>query len=83
MVLDLKQRILEHKENSDQIETLQSQELSKVKRLVLEKDKELSEKSVALKEATGQLEKLRNELSRLRRQEEMLSDVQVSDFVPV
>ncbi|XP_066139254.1 golgin subfamily A member 1 isoform X2 [Euwallacea fornicatus] len=73
---DLKQKILEHRENSEQIETLQSQELLKVKHLVLEKDKELSEKSLALKEANNQLEKLRNELSRLRRQEEMLSDVQ-------
>ncbi|XP_066253481.1 golgin subfamily A member 1 isoform X2 [Euwallacea similis] len=73
---DLKQKIFEHRENSEQIETLQSQELLKVKHLVLEKDKELSEKSLALKEANNQLEKLRNELSRLRRQEEILSDVQ-------
>ncbi|XP_050307065.1 golgin subfamily A member 1 [Anthonomus grandis grandis] len=73
---DLKQKILEHKENSDQLESLQYQELSKVKHLVLEKDKELSEKSGALKEATQQIEKLKNELNRLRRQEELLSDVQ-------
>ncbi|CAG9771987.1 unnamed protein product [Ceutorhynchus assimilis] len=73
---DLKQKILEHKENSDQMENFQTVELSKVKRLVLEKDRELSEKSTALKEVTGQLEKLRAEIGRLRRQEETLSDVQ-------
>ncbi|KAF7269360.1 golgin 97 [Rhynchophorus ferrugineus] len=73
---DLKQKILEHKENSEQIESLQSQELAKVKQLVLQRDKELSEKIAALKEATNQLDKLRSEVGRLRRQEELLSDVQ-------
>lgn len=76
----MKQKILEHKENSEQIESLQSQELTKVKQLVLQRDKELSEKTAALKEATNQLEKLRNEVGRLRRQEELLSDVQVFIF---
>lgn len=79
--LDLKQKILEHRENSEQIESLQCQELSKVKQLVLEKDRELSDKNAALKDANNQLEKLRSELNRLRRQEETLSDVQVSRVV--
>lgn len=79
--LDLKQKILEHRENSEQIENLQCQELSKVKQLVLEKDRELSDKNAALKDANNQLEKLRTELNRLRRQEETLSDVQVCGVV--
>lgn len=73
---ELKQKILEHRENSEQIESLQNQELAKIKQLVLQRDKELLEKSALLKESNAQLEKLRSEVNRLRRQEELLSDVQ-------
>ncbi|CAH0557859.1 unnamed protein product [Brassicogethes aeneus] len=73
---DFKQKILNHQENNEQIETLQVQELSKVKQLVLLREQELSEKTAALKEANNQLEKLRSEVNRLRRQEEQLSDIQ-------
>lgn len=52
-----------------------------MKQLVLEKDRELSDKNAALKDANNQLEKLRTELNRLRRQEETLSDVQVCGVV--
>lgn len=68
---------MEHQEDKDQIENLQTQELGKVKHLVLLREQELAEKSAALKETTQQLDKLRNEVTRLRRQEELLSDVQV------
>ncbi|XP_022904343.2 golgin subfamily A member 1 [Onthophagus taurus] len=73
---DAKLKLVTHQEDKEQIENLQTQELSKVKHLVLQRDKELEEKSIALKEANQQLEKLRSELHRLRRQEELLSDVQ-------
>lgn len=69
---------MEHQEDKDQMESFQVQELAKVKHLVLMREQELAEKSSALKEATQQLDKLRNEMGRLRRQEELLSDVQVS-----
>lgn len=69
--------MVEHQEDKAQIENLQSQELSQVKHLVHLREQELSEKSLALKEASVQLEKMRNEVNRLRRQEERLSDVQV------
>lgn len=72
--------MLEHREDSEQIENLQLQELSKIKQLVLLREEELSDKSSTLKDASVQLEKLRNEVSRLRRQEELLSDVQVRFF---
>lgn len=75
--LEYKQKILERQENNEQLENLQTQELSKVKHLVLLRDQELAEKNTALKDANIQLEKLRTEVSRLRRQEELLSDVQV------
>lgn len=73
-------KVLEHKEDNEQIGNLQLQELSKIKQLVLLRDQELSEKSNALKDASVQLDKLRNEVMRLRRQEELLSDVQVGFF---
>lgn len=77
LISDYKLKILGHKEDSEQIESLQLQELSKIKQLVLLREQELSEKSSALKDASAQLEKLRHEVTRLRRQEELLSDVQV------
>lgn len=81
-VLDFKQKLVVHQEDKEQMENLQTQELAKVKHLVLLRDQELEEKSVLLKEAQQQLEKLRNEVVRLRRQEEQLSDVQVRlDFI--
>ncbi|CAG9854862.1 unnamed protein product [Phyllotreta striolata] len=73
---DFNTKILLHKENNEQLESLQIQEMSKVKNLVLLRDQEIAEKSTALKDANVQLEKLRNEVARLRRQEETLSDVQ-------
>ncbi|KAG5883231.1 hypothetical protein JTB14_011423 [Gonioctena quinquepunctata] len=73
---DLNYKILVHKESNEEIGTLQSQELSKIKQLVLLRDQEIAEKSTALKDANIQLEKLKSEMSRLRRQEEVLSDVQ-------
>ncbi|XP_019871263.1 golgin subfamily A member 1 [Aethina tumida] len=73
---EFKQKILMQQENNEQFESLQVQELSKVKQLVLLREQELSEKSGALKDANVQLEKLRNEVNRLRRQEEQLSDIQ-------
>lgn len=62
---------------------MQLQELSKIKNLVLLREQELSEKTNALKDASAQLEKLRNEVTRLRRQEELLSDVQVTFLILV
>ncbi|XP_045470637.1 golgin subfamily A member 1 isoform X2 [Harmonia axyridis] len=73
---DFKQKLVEHQEDKEQIENFQSQELSKIKHLVLLRDKELAEKNASLKEAQLQLEKMRSEMARLRRQEEHLSDVQ-------
>ncbi|VEN39077.1 unnamed protein product [Callosobruchus maculatus] len=73
---EFKLKILERQENTEQLESLQSQELLKVKSLVLLRDQELAEKNTALKDAMLQLEKLRTEVNRLRRQEELLSDVQ-------
>ncbi|XP_044268760.1 golgin subfamily A member 1 [Tribolium madens] len=73
---EFKQKLVEHQEDKEQIENFQTQELSKIKHLVLLREQELAEKTAALKEANAQLEKLRSEVSRLCRQEEQLSDLQ-------
>jgi golgin subfamily A protein 1 len=74
---EFKQKLVEHQEDKEQMENFQTQELSKVKHLVLLREQELAEKTASLKEANAQLDKLRTEVSRLRRQEEQLSDLQV------
>ncbi|KAK9870441.1 hypothetical protein WA026_008008 [Henosepilachna vigintioctopunctata] len=73
---DFKQKVVEQQEDKEQIENFQIQELSKIKHLVLLRDKELAEKNSAIKDVQLQLEKMRSEVARLRRQEEHLSDVQ-------
>lgn len=80
-MIEFKQKLVEHQEDSEQIENFQLQELSKVKHLVLLRDQELAEKTASLKEANVQLEKLRSEICRLRRQEEQLSDLQVKKIL--
>lgn len=82
-LIEFKQKLVEHQENKEQIESYQVQELSKVKYLVLLREQELAEKSTAMKDMSQQLEKLRNEVSRLRRQEEQLSDLQVTITIKI
>ena len=72
-----KQKLVEDQEDKEHIGNLQAQELAKVKHLVLLREQELDEKASALKEATQQNEKMKSEMSRYRRQEEQLSDLQV------
>lgn len=76
--VDIQQRLVEHREDKEQIENFQTQELSKVKYLVLLREQELSEKSNLIKEMSQQVEKLRSEVARLRRHEEQLNDLQVT-----
>lgn len=71
---------MEHREDKEQIENFQTQELSKIKHLILLREQELAEKTANLKDVTQQLEKMRSEMTRLRRQEERLSDIQVIPF---
>ncbi|KAF5298434.1 hypothetical protein FQR65_LT01213 [Abscondita terminalis] len=73
---ELQKKLVEHREDKEQIENFQMQELSKIKHLVLLREQELAEKSGLLKDTVQQLEKMRSEVTRLRRQEERLSDIQ-------
>lgn len=77
MVLDQKRKLAIYRDEREQLENLQTQEISKVKHLLLQREKELGEKSSALKENTELVEQLRQQVSRLRRSEEELSCVQV------
>lgn len=52
-----------------------------MKHLVLLREQELAEKTTTLKDALHQLEKLRSEVTRLRHQEEELSDIQVDNYM--
>lgn len=69
---------MEYQEDKEQLENFQTQEIAKVKHLVLLREQELAERTVALKDSAQQIEKLKAEVNRLRRQEQLLSDVQVS-----
>lgn len=69
---------MDYQEDKEQLENFQSQEISKVKHLVLLREQELAERTAALKDCNQQIEKLKGEINRLRRQEQLLSDVQVS-----
>lgn len=75
--------MIEYQEDKEQLENFQTQEIAKVKHLVLLREQELADRTIAFKDCSQQLEKLRTEVSRLRRQEELLSDVQVFIFVSV
>jgi chorismate mutase len=50
---------------------------------LLVKEQEVAEKAGALKEASGQIENLKVEVTRLRRYEEELANLQVSPKNPV
>lgn len=69
---------MEYQEDKEQLENFQTQEIAKVKHLVLLREQELAERTAGLKDCTQQIEKLKAEVNRLRRQEQLLSDVQVS-----
>lgn len=68
---------MDYQEDKEQLENFQTQEIAKVKHLVLLREQELAERTSSLKDCTQQIEKLKGEVSRLRRQEQLLSDVQV------
>lgn len=68
---------MEYQEDREQLENFQTQEIAKVKHLVLMREQELAERTASLKDCMQQLEKIRAEVTRLRRQEQLLNDVQV------
>uniref|UniRef100_A0A1B6M186 GRIP domain-containing protein n=2 Tax=Graphocephala atropunctata TaxID=36148 RepID=A0A1B6M186_9HEMI len=76
MAEDSKRKICQYQDDKDQLEGFQTQEIAKLKHLLLAKEQENSENVTALKEATSSLATLRSEVIRLRPFEERISNFQ-------
>uniref|UniRef100_A0A069DYW2 Putative golgin subfamily protein a member n=1 Tax=Panstrongylus megistus TaxID=65343 RepID=A0A069DYW2_9HEMI len=71
---EYKRKICQYQEDKDQLEGFQTQEMAKVKHLLLAKEKENNEMAAALKENLALIETLKAEVSRLRPFEEKISN---------
>lgn len=74
---DYKKKICQYQEDKDQLEGFQTQEMAKIKHLLLAKEKESAETATALKESLTLVESLKAEVSRLRPLEEKISNYEV------
>ncbi|CAL1682544.1 unnamed protein product [Lasius platythorax] len=73
---EYKKKLYSFQEDAEQLEGFQTQEMAKVKHLLLAKEQEVDEKTCHLKAATAEIESLKTEVSRLRRYEDELNDIQ-------
>ncbi|XP_031779255.1 golgin subfamily A member 1 isoform X2 [Nasonia vitripennis] len=73
---EYKKKLYSFQENAEQMEGFQTQEMAKIKHLLLAKEQEVEDKSQRLKAAMTEIENLKTELSRLRRYEDELNNVQ-------
>lgn len=73
---EYKKKLHSFQEDAEQLEGYQTQEMAKIKHLLLSKEQEAEEKSNHLKTALSEIENLKSELSRLRRYEDELNNVQ-------
>ncbi|KAL6437128.1 hypothetical protein ACFW04_005013 [Cataglyphis niger] len=73
---EYKKKLYSFQEDAEQLEGFQTQEMAKVKHLLLAKEQEVEEKSYHLKAATAEIESLKTEVSRLRRYEDELNNIQ-------
>ncbi|XP_033227652.1 golgin subfamily A member 1 [Belonocnema kinseyi] len=73
---EYKKKLYSFQEDAEQLEGFQTQEMAKIKHLLLAKEQEADEKSHHLKSALTEIDNLKNEVSRLRRYEEELNNVQ-------
>ncbi|XP_029163409.1 golgin subfamily A member 1-like isoform X2 [Nylanderia fulva] len=73
---EYKKKLYSFQEDAEQLEGFQTQEMAKVKHLLLAKEQEVEEKTCHLKTATAEIESLKTEVSRLRRYEDELNDIQ-------
>ncbi|KAK3909020.1 Golgin subfamily A member 1 [Frankliniella fusca] len=73
---EFKEKYCKFQEEKEQLEGFQSQEMSKIKHLLLAKERELSEKVNTLIEMNSQMATLKVEVARLRRFEEEISNIQ-------
>lgn len=75
---EYKKKLYSFQEDAEQLEGFQTQEMAKVKHLLLAKEQEVEEKTYHLKTATAEIESLKTEVSRLRRYEDELNNIQES-----
>ncbi|XP_071637778.1 uncharacterized protein [Temnothorax longispinosus] len=73
---EYKKKLYSFQEDAEQLEGFQTQEMAKVKHLLLAKEQEVEEKTHHLKAATAEIENLKTEVSRLRRYEDELNNIQ-------
>ncbi|XP_035739500.1 golgin subfamily A member 1-like isoform X1 [Vespa mandarinia] len=73
---EYKKKLYNFQEDAEQLESFQTQEMAKIKHLLLSKEQEVEEKSQHLKVALAEIESLKSEVSRLRRYEDELNNVQ-------
>ncbi|XP_073980021.1 uncharacterized protein isoform X3 [Rhodnius prolixus] len=74
---EYKRKICQYQEDKDQLEGFQTQEMAKVKHLLLAKEKENNEMAATLKENSALIETLKAEVGRLRPFEEKISNFEV------
>ncbi|KAK2587953.1 hypothetical protein KPH14_004039 [Odynerus spinipes] len=73
---EYKKKLYNFQEDAEQLESFQTQEMAKIKHLLLSKEQEVEEKSQHLKAALAEIESLKSEVSRLRRYEDELNNIQ-------
>ncbi|XP_015175209.1 PREDICTED: golgin subfamily A member 1-like isoform X1 [Polistes dominula] len=73
---EYKKKLYNFQEDAEQLESYQTQEMAKIKHLLLSKEQEVEEKSQHLKVALAEIESLKSEVSRLRRYEDDLNNIQ-------
>ncbi|CAG5097347.1 Similar to Golga1: Golgin subfamily A member 1 (Mus musculus) [Cotesia congregata] len=73
---EYKKKLYSFQEDAEQLEGFQTQEMAKIKHLLLAKEQEVEEKTHNLKAALAEIDNLKTELSRLRRYEQELNDIQ-------
>ncbi|CAL7951387.1 unnamed protein product [Xylocopa violacea] len=73
---EYKKKLYSFQEDAEQLEGFQTQEMAKIKHLLLAKEQEVEEKTHHLKTATAEIESLKSEVSRLRRYEDELNNIQ-------
>ncbi|XP_012343698.1 golgin subfamily A member 1 isoform X2 [Apis florea] len=73
---EYKKKLYTFQEDAEQLEGFQTQEMAKIKHLLLAKEQEVEEKTHHLKAAIAEIDSLKSEVSRLRRYEDELNNVQ-------
>lgn len=68
----------QYQEDIDQLEGFQTQEMAKIKHLLLVKEQEVAEKERLIKENNIQMESLKLEVVRLRKFEQEYENIKVS-----